>query len=138
MTPVVIDASAGAEMVLDTAHGRALARVLPLDAGGWVPEHFYAEVLGIVRRRLVVDKMITEAQATAALGRLRQWHLHHAAVEPLIEHAWRYRSNMTAADALYVALAEVIGAHLLTADLKLVSAPTFPPSVRVLRLPIGG
>ncbi len=136
MTPVVIDASAGSEIVLDSARGRALARLLPQDAVGWVPEHFYAEVLGVVRRRLIVDKMITEAQATAALGRLRQWHLHRAAVEPLIEHAWRYRDNMTAADALYVGLAEGLGAHLLTADNKLVGAPTFPADVQVLRLAV--
>lgn len=101
-----------------------------------MPEHFYAEVLGVVRRRLVVDKIVTEPQATAALGRLRQWHLHRAAVEPLIEHAWRYRNNMTAADALYVGLAEVLGGHQLTADNKLVGAPSFPPKVNVLRLPI--
>jgi predicted nucleic acid-binding protein len=136
VTPVVIDASAGAEMVIDTARGRALGRLLPEDAVGWVPEHFYAEVLGVVRRRLVIDTLITEAQASGALGRLQRWHVHRAAVEPLIERAWRYRHNMTAADALYVALAEVVGAHLLTADMKLVSAPTFPPSVPVLRLPI--
>ena len=101
---------------------------------GGCPEHFYAEVLGVVRRRLVVDKMIMEPQATAALERLHQWHLHRAAVEPLIGHAWRYRNNMTAADALYVGLAEVLGADLLTADNKLAGAPTFPADVQVLRL----
>jgi hypothetical protein len=70
------------------------------------------------------------AEATAALRRLRQWQIHRAAVGPLIEHAWRYRNNMTAADALYVGLAEVLGAHLLTADNKLVGAPTFPEGVQ--------
>ena len=136
MTPVVIDASAGAEIVIDTARGRALARLLPEDAVGWVPEHFYAEVLAVIRRRLVIDRLITESHAVSALDRLQSWHVRRAAVQPLIEHAWRYRHNMTAADALYVALAEVVGAHLLTADVKLVGTPTFPSSVMVLRLPI--
>jgi len=44
VTPVVIDASAGVEILANTAHGRRLARLLPTDAVGWVPEHFYVEV----------------------------------------------------------------------------------------------
>ena len=43
---------------------------------------------------------------------------------------------MTAADALYVALAEEIGGDLLTDDYKLVAAPNFPPGVNVLQLPV--
>lgn len=41
---------------------------------------------------------------------------------------------MTAADALYVALAAQLGADFLTEDHRLADAPTFPPSVNVLRL----
>jgi predicted nucleic acid-binding protein len=136
VTPVVIDASAGAEILIDTARGRALARLLPADAVGWVPEHFYAEVMAVVRRRLVIDRLITESHAAIVLDRLRRWHVRRAAVAQLIEPAWRYRHNMTAADALYVALAEAVEGHLLTADVKLVGAPTFPANVQVLRLPI--
>jgi predicted nucleic acid-binding protein len=90
VTSVVIDASAGAEIVADTRRGRALARLVPADAEGWVPEHFYAEVLAVVRRRLLIEQTITEAQATAAVGRLRVWHLHKASVAPLIDAAWAY------------------------------------------------
>jgi hypothetical protein len=39
VTLVVIDASAGVEIVCDTRRGRALARLLPVEAEGWVPEH---------------------------------------------------------------------------------------------------
>ena len=70
MTAVVIDASAGVEIVADTRRGRALARLVPAEAEGWVPEHFYAEVLGVLRRQLLIEKVITEPQATAALARL--------------------------------------------------------------------
>jgi predicted nucleic acid-binding protein len=54
-----------------------------------------------------------------------------------MDAAWRYRHNITAADALYVALAELIGASLRTADHRLADAPTFPATVLVLRLPVG-
>ena len=38
MSAVVIDASAGVEIVAATRRGRALARLLVADAEGWVPE----------------------------------------------------------------------------------------------------
>jgi predicted nucleic acid-binding protein len=131
---VVVDASAGAEIVARTRRGRALAQLVPADADGWVPEHFYAEVLATLRRQALVQKLITEAQATAAVARLRSWRLHKVSVAPLVQLAWGYRHNMTAADALYVVLTEHLGANFLTDDHNLVEAPTFPPNVNVLRL----
>jgi predicted nucleic acid-binding protein len=132
---VVIDASAGVEIIGDTGRGRAFARLLPADSEGWVPEHFYAEVLGVLRRRFLIEKAITESQATAAVGRLGSWHLHRASLAPLIPIAWRYRHHMTAADALYVALAEEIDGDRLTDDYKLAAAPNLPAGLQVLKLP---
>jgi predicted nucleic acid-binding protein len=134
VTAVVIDASAGVEIVTDTRRGRALARLIPADAEGWVPEHFYAEVLAVVRRRFLVEHRITEPEATAAVGRLGRWHLRRASVAPLIEPAWVFRHNMTAADALYVALADDLDAAFLTDDARLVESPVFPRDIKVLRL----
>jgi predicted nucleic acid-binding protein len=136
VTLVVIDASACVEIVCNTRRGRALARLLPAGAEGWVPEHFYAEVLAVLRRQLLGQKL-SESQATVAVGRLDGWHLRHASVAPLVPAAWSYRHNLTAADALYVALAEQLGASLLTDDHRLAQAPTFPPQVAVLRLAVG-
>ena len=62
MNPVVIDASAGAEIVAGTSRGRALAGLVPAGVEGWVPEHFYAEILAVLRRHMPVEKLITEAR----------------------------------------------------------------------------
>ena len=43
---------------------------------------------------------------------------------------------MTAADALYVALAEEINGDLLTDDYKLAAAPNLPAGLQVLKLPV--
>jgi predicted nucleic acid-binding protein len=75
------------------------------------------------------------AVSGAKLARLRGWRLHHASVASLVDAAWAYRQNMSAADALYVALAEHLGAGFLTDDYKLVDGPTFPRHVNALRLP---
>lgn len=135
MTRVVIDASAGAEIVTATARGRALALLLPNDAELWVPEHFYVEVLGVLRHQSVIARTIGPDRAELAVDRLRRWHLRQAAVAPLVLAAWSRRYNMSAADAVYVALAEQLGATLLTDDHRLISAPTFPSGVAVLQLP---
>lgn len=135
MSAVVIDASAGAEIIANTRRGRTLVGLIPEGSEGWVPEHFYAEVLGVIRRQLLIEKLIREEQATAAVARLRRWRLRHASVAPLVDAAWAYRHNMSAADALYVVLAEHVGADLLTDDHALADGPTFPKTVRVLRLP---
>ena len=55
-------------------------------------------------------------------------------IAPLVQSAWGYRHNRTAADALYVVVAEHLHAYFLTDDHNLVDAPTFPADVNVLRL----
>ena len=136
MTCVVIDASAGAEIVTATVRGRALARLLPDDAELWVPEHFFVEVLSVLRHQSVIARTISPDRAELAIDRLLRWHLRQAAVAPLVLPAWSQRHNMSAADAIYVALAEQLGAALLTDDHRLVGAPTFPSGVTVLQLPL--
>jgi predicted nucleic acid-binding protein len=79
---------------------------------------------------------ITEAEANVAVTRLSAWHLHRASVAPLVTAAWRYHHNMTAADALYVALAETLGGDSLADGHQLVQAPTFPTTVNVLALAV--
>ena len=48
--------------------------------------------------------------------------LRRYAHEPLLPRMWHLRQNFTAYDAAYVALAESLGAVLLTRDERLASA----------------
>jgi predicted nucleic acid-binding protein len=132
VTPVVIDASVGVELVADTVRGRALRALLPQDAVPWVPETFFVEV-GSVLRRWDLNAILTPDQIGEALSQLRVWPLRIVQVRALFADAWRLRNNFTFADATYVALAEHLSAQLLTDDHNLANAPTL--SVPVLRLP---
>jgi hypothetical protein len=76
-------------MVAGTRRGAALAKLLPAEAEGWVPEHFHAEVLAVLRRQFLTQRKLTESQATAAVNRLGGWHLHRASVASLVPAAWR-------------------------------------------------
>ena len=135
MTPVVIDASAGTEIVTATRRGAAFLRLLPQDADPWVPEHFFAEVLAVIRRKTIVARILDETQGRVAAERLGAWPLRRASIRPLLGAAWSFRHNMTAAAALYVVLAEQLSAEFLTDDHSLVESPTFPRTIKVLQLP---
>lgn len=129
MTPsVVVDASAGVEIAADTAVGRALLGLLPAGARLHVPEHFYAEC-GAVLRKWGNGRLLPDARLAIAVDHLARLPLLRAQVKELVPPAWRLRHNFTFADALYVALAERLGAALLTGDHKLAAAPT-------LRVPV--
>lgn len=131
MTPVVIDASAGVELVADTTRGRALRGLLPADTIPWVPDIFYVEC-GAVLRRWDLNRVLAEEEISTAVDQLLTWPLRIAQVRPLFRVAWRRRANITVPDAVYVALAEHLGTPLLTDDHKLANTPGLP--VRVLRL----
>ncbi len=52
---------------------------------------------------------------------------------PLMRRSYELRENVTAYDAVYVALAERLGCPLVTADLRLASSPGVTCPVEVLR-----
>jgi predicted nucleic acid-binding protein len=91
-------------MLLATAVGEALDRLLPDDAVEWVPEVYFAEVAGVVRRPELAG-VITSERAAAALDRLISTPVEWVQVLPLLSEAWTLRRNLTVNDALYVVLA---------------------------------
>ena len=76
MTPVVIDASAGVEILVDTARGRRVAALLPADAVDWAPEHFCVEAAGILRHQTVVARSLSDAMHPRRLSVVRSLELH--------------------------------------------------------------
>jgi len=76
-----------------------------------------------VLRRYVRDKTITAQRGQEALEDLRDLPLSRYPHDFLIPRIWELRATLTAYDAVYVALAELLGAPLLTCDGKIASAP---------------
>ncbi len=131
MTAVVLDASAGAEIVVRSTLGRRLLRLAPRDRRWWVPDHFHIECAGALRRMLLTG-VIDETRATAALARLLSLPVTVVRSERLLAEAWSYRSNLIVHDAVYVVLAKHLGSPVLTGDRKMAGAPNLP--VRVLHV----
>lgn len=87
------------------------------------PELIDAETLQGVRG-LVLQSVISEEIATQAVADLLDAQIVRYPHLPLLERAWALRGQLTAYDALYVALAEALGATLVTTDRRLARAVT--------------
>jgi predicted nucleic acid-binding protein len=53
--------------------------------------------------------------------------------EEAIQRVWRLRENMTPYDAGYVALAEQLGASLVTCDAKFIAPPGIACTIELIR-----
>lgn len=135
VTIYVIDASAGADLLLDTANGRAIEDAVEPNAEWWVPEHYYAEVMSVLRS-CVREGDISEDEAVDLVGRLSRSTPHRAQLRTMVQDAWALRHNLTPYDALYVVLARQLGATLVSTDVRLKRAPNL--GVQLLRLPTDG
>jgi predicted nucleic acid-binding protein len=126
VSAVVVDASSAIELLARTSLGRQIARVVPVNAVLWVPDGLFDVEVHAVLRRWDLRSVLTPDQVAACRLRLTSLRLRRAAVSNLTERAWQLRANITFSDACYVALAEALGCPLLTADLRLASAPSLP------------
>jgi predicted nucleic acid-binding protein len=128
VTELVLDASAGIEMITRTETGRQLAELIPAAATLWVPDGLFdVEVLAVLRR-WDLHAVLSESQVESSRMRLANLRLRRSTVASLASRAWQLRANITFPDACYVALTEALHCPLLTADQRLVAAPTLPVS----------
>lgn len=120
---IVLDASAVVELLLGTRLGQSIGtRIADPALGLHVPHLIDVEVAQALRRYVREGELDCGA-AVAALEDLRALDLERHAHEPLLDRVWALRENLTADDAVYVALAEALEAVLLTCDRKLARTP---------------
>jgi len=118
---LVVDASCLAEVVLAGPDAEPVRRQLAADPEQVAPHLIDAEVLGVVRRAHLRGQLDLTA-ARHAVDDLETWPATRVDHRPLLQRAWDLRDSLTAADALYVALAEALDATLLTLDRRLARA----------------
>ncbi len=127
---LVVDASAVLAVLLRTDAAAAVeARLFGGDTLH-APHLLDLEVAQVVRRWEAAGELTAErgGEALADLAALR---LERYAHEPFLGRIWQLRSNATAYDACYLALAEALGAPLLTCDTRLAGVPGHGARVEV-------
>lgn len=120
---IVLDASAGVDLLLGTTRAPAVRRALSGETEVHAPELIDPEILSALRRWLRRGAL-SVGQADRAIDELGQLALARHRHAPLRERVWALRDRCSSYDACYVALAETLGARLLTADARLAAAAT--------------
>jgi predicted nucleic acid-binding protein len=129
---IVLDASAVLELLLVTDKGGRFAeRIAPPEETLHAPHLIDLEVAQVLRR-WVARRQLDEGRAVQALDDLRDLDLNRYPHDVLLGRIWELRHNASAYDAAYLALAEGLGAPLLTSDARLGDVPDSRARIEVL------
>jgi predicted nucleic acid-binding protein len=129
---IVLDASAAIEWLLQSPAGIKIdRRIFSVSESVHAPHLLDVEVAQVLRR-YVREKLITAQRGREALEDLGDLQLNRYPHEFLIPRVWELRTTLTAYDAVYVALAELLDAALVTCDRRIASASGHSANVEVI------
>ena len=129
---IVLDASIVVELLLQTPDAQRIDRRVFAASEPLHAPHLLDVEVAQVLRRYAGRRVLTAARGLAALRILDEFPITRHAHRPLFSRVWSLRANLTAYDATYVALAEVLDATLLTRDPRLATAPGHRAQVEVV------
>jgi predicted nucleic acid-binding protein len=119
---IVVDASAVAEVVLRRPSAAAVEhRIHDMQESLHAPCLIDVEVANVVRRYAARGEAV-DARGPQALEDLVEFPMHRHPHLPLLSRVWELRHNLSAYDATYVALAELLDAPLITLDRRLAAS----------------
>jgi predicted nucleic acid-binding protein len=128
---IVVDASVLAPALADDGPDGEAARRRLWDEEIAAPEIVDLEVASVWRRAVRAGHL-GKRRAEQAIADLGALPLARASHRPLMPRVWQLQANLSPYDAAYVALAEALGAPLLTADARLGRSPSLRCAVEVL------
>ncbi|MGH7830431.1 MAG: type II toxin-antitoxin system VapC family toxin [Candidatus Binatia bacterium] len=130
---IVIDASALLEVLLNTpVSGKVAERLFGQSDTLHAPHVLDLEVAQVLRRYTLSGEMDTE-RSEQALEDLGDLPLNRYPRDIFLARIWALRRNLTAYDAVYVALAEALDAPLITRDAALARASGHHARIEVMR-----
>ncbi len=118
---LVVDASCLADVLVQGRGASRIAARLESDDDQVAPHIIDVEVFGVVRREHLAGRL-DDTAAHQAVEDLRSWGGERFGHAPLLDRAWELRATVRGWDAMYVALAEALGATLITTDVRLARA----------------
>ncbi|MGL5819476.1 MAG: type II toxin-antitoxin system VapC family toxin [Phycicoccus sp.] len=118
---LVVDASCLVEVLIGGSAAGDVRRWLASEPDQVAPHVVDVEVLGVIRREHLHGRL-DRTEAAQAVDDLYAWPGERFGHRPLLARAWELRDTVRGWDAMYVALAEALGATLLTSDRRLAAA----------------
>ena len=129
---IVLDASVLANAIADDgADGHRARDEMRAAEGLAAPDLVDIETTAVLRKRWLAGTL-SEQRFAVAIEDLEDLELDRYPALPLTRRAFELRANVTAYDAAYIALAELLGCELLTGDRRLAGAPGTSCSIRLL------
>ena len=119
---IVVDTSAVVHALVGRPPSADLLSRLEQDGDLHAPHLIDVEALQVLRR-LVTAGLLSADRAADARADLRDLGIVRYPHGGLLERAWELRANLTAYDAVFVALSELLDAPLVTGDKRLANAP---------------
>ncbi len=111
------------EQLLSTSKGQQVREQFLVEGESFHVPHVLDLEVTQVLRRYSHSHLLTDHRAAQAIEDFLDFPLIRYSHEPFLSRIWELRENFTAYDAVYVALAEVLNAPLVTCDARLASAP---------------
>jgi predicted nucleic acid-binding protein len=130
MPTVVVDASIVVELVLLTYMAARLEDRLR-DIDMVAPDLLDVEVVNTLRTQSRLG-LVDPERGLWAIERLHEAPIERFSNRDLVATAWELRHNVTAYDAVYVALARALDCPLVTTDRRLAGAPGLGITVTVV------
>lgn len=133
----VIDTSAVVDFLLGIGVAEQVENLMTREGELSAPDILIFEVLAVLRRE-ALRGTLSEARAAGAVEDLGDLPIALFPCLALRQRAWALRRNFTAADALFIALAEQMNEPLATKDGGLVAEVSKHATAAVLALHIQG
>lgn len=118
MITLVLDASVALELFLRDREADAGLRHRVLTGSSAAPELLDLDVCNVIRK-MVIRGEVSVGEATEALRDIRDAPVLRIAHRHLVDRVWTLRDDVSAYDAAYVALAEIVDVPLITCDARM-------------------
>lgn len=129
---IVVDASALLEVLLRTPSAETIEERLFTSGQSLHAPHLIDVEVAQVLRGYVSSGAIEATRGDAALTDLTDFPIRRYPHDLLLQRVWALRHNVSAYDAVYVALAEALDRPLLTRDRRLAAAYGHTAKIEVI------
>jgi predicted nucleic acid-binding protein len=118
---IVLDASCIIDFTLNAEAFPDLQNLIAQNHVIAAPHLLSYEVLNVIRRHTLANACTVE-RAREAIALFRNLNIKFYEPEIFLDRIWQLRHNLTAYDAAYVSLAEVLEVPFYTGDLRIVKS----------------